>query len=31
MKAVERYVERFQPEHYRLLLDINRREKLSET
>ena len=27
MKAVERYVEKFQPEHYRLFLDINRREK----
>ena len=27
MKAVERYVERFQPEHYRLLLDINRSGK----
>ncbi len=31
MKAVERYVERFQPEHKRLFLDINLREKLSET
>ena len=27
MEAVEHYVEKFQPEHYRLFLDINRREK----